>query len=311
MFNFTRALWKFRQLRNRRPVVISQEELIIFQKCFLSLFENGYYESMNPIFIDPFQMLQFFQKDLLDLVNFIGQHSKETIRVAHLEQAAGFEDIRPHFGNLPPNLDQSLSVDDWVDLAQWEPLQIAKTEIALGRDQRASQVLKKAYTAEFLATRQTDHEQLFLKAKADGTAIHKEVWGYSTSDASFQSADWEASSGYRTPGSPGSQEGSQSQEGRRSQTQVSPRSRKSQEEEGPRREFYQVRAPQGHPVEVFVALGRGLLVGVAALSVGAMIFRFRKADKDTRFIKYSKMFEQRTAPLFLEDRDPPAPKNKP
>ena len=57
--------------------------------------------------------------------------------------------------------------------------------------------------------------------------------------------------------------------------------RRSQEEV-PRREFYQVVPPS--PRGGFWGLnGWGLLVGVAARSVGAMILRFRAADKETIF----------------------------
>ena len=83
MFKLAWALWKFRQLRDRPPVVISHEELLIFQKCFLSLYKKSYNEPIDPVFIYHYQLLSFFQKDWKDLLDYISQNSNETISVSN------------------------------------------------------------------------------------------------------------------------------------------------------------------------------------------------------------------------------------
>ena len=112
-------LWQLQQLKNR-PVVISHEE--IFQQCFLSLYSEGYNETIDPLLIYQYQLLNFFQKKSLDLLKDIGEISNPTIRVSDLSFAAvGFDEVRSSLGHLPDGLDPNLRIRDWEALASWSP----------------------------------------------------------------------------------------------------------------------------------------------------------------------------------------------
>ena len=115
-------LWQLQQLKNRPPVVINHEELTIFQQCFLSLYSEGYNETIDPLLIYQYQLLNFFQKKSLDLLKDIGEISNPTIRVSDLSFAAvGFDEVRSSLGHLPDGLDQNRRIRDWEVFASWSP----------------------------------------------------------------------------------------------------------------------------------------------------------------------------------------------
>lgn len=272
MFKWIQVVLNFKTLLSRPPVAISVEELQIFQQCFLSLYSNGYNEPIDPIFVYQYQLLYFFQNDSMSVIQYISENTNQNISVAQLGSAVGFEDVLARLGPHPAEFEQEVRVSDWVDLAQWEPLQIAKTEIALGRDQRARDYLQTGYKPEYLEQKCTNHDELFERAKADALVIRERVLSPSN-PTSFESAESTApSEAYLTPAV--SEAGSD-------------RTSLQAEENASRRECYRVipttKPPSPPRGGGFFGLNGwmlgGFLVGLTALGIGgALIFRFRKRN---------------------------------
>lgn len=283
---------------------MSSEELRIFQECFLSLYSAGYYEPIDPVLVYHYQMLNFFKKDSTHLVNFIAANSNQTIRVDFIDSVAvDYGYVLERLGPLPNDLERELPFSDWVTLSCWEPLQNVKTEIALGRDeQSAREYLERSFSREFLAEHSTTHENLFLKAKADGTAIREKCLGEieEMSSPSVHS-DITSSTSYRTPRSH-----SQSQMSYRTPRSHSQSSFDGDDGEGSRREFYQG-IPTDPPPPPRGGGGWGLnwwwLIGGVGVGVGlavyGLILRFRRRSSgEGQFLSPIDLIREKNKPIL-------------